>query len=384
VNKLDLIRKFIRFIHEKIIDGKGVCFISAVPFLLIGRIADDEVEFHVSPSCMYIAVFQTVLPPPVIDAAEGLPVQLVLLFQRGVGIFEKACLLPVVFPAVGDLAREAVHLPEIPRGRIGDGAVFRRRGPAAPPGVEILSESHEEIYPGDEQVVPLKFIAVRRLEGAQRPCEPLRFVCGVFVHGAELPIEQTCAAADGDGFAGSGGVAGDEVRRFAAGDFQPPGVHIAPPVFLPGEGDALFGEAVPLPSEPRGVGEVHHLLDDRKRREDFRMAAGALGLLLQRFPRAGLDDVSVLSGDERRRDGPVPPVLWAASFVGVGRPEDAAFRRLVLEEPVQKTHGMEPAVYACDHVRPSSSMQESWSRQERRDRDRCTPKGGISIILQGH
>ena len=165
--------------------------------ILIRWIANSKVPFHTSflPSDRVIG--HGFFRPPVLDLA----VRLKRLF-RFVRRLEKTHLFGFWLRcAVGDRPRQAIHLPEIPRNYVNHSVQKFLFCTATETRFVILGKRHQNIDAAEQQVIALKFKAVRALQRAQRPAQPFVIVGSVFVHYAQLAVKKADAFFDWDDLA---------------------------------------------------------------------------------------------------------------------------------------------------------------------------------------
>ena len=168
----------------------------------------------------------------------------------------------------------------------------------------------------------------------------------ILTHDAQLPVQQANPPLDGDGFAGSGIVPGDDEGCFPAGDLQPPGIDILPPagmsVLRKDDLTLRRGPRLPIlhikdvfPLKPRLVQIIVHPAAQPCGRLDLAVLSCSLLLLLLGFQNPGLYAVLAHSLQCNRSDLPTVPVVLAQSGVTPRRPDDIPLHGSVLEQDRQ-------------------------------------------------
>ena len=95
---------------------------------------------------------------------------------------------------------QPIHLPNVPDDDVRDfSEEFHRRGHVEA-RFERFLERLEEIDPGDQEVIALKFVAVTGFDGAACPTKPVAAAVRVFVDEAEFPVEDADALGNWDMF----------------------------------------------------------------------------------------------------------------------------------------------------------------------------------------
>ena len=254
-----------------------------------------------------------------------------------------------VFHTVREPRREAVHLPQVPHHlirQLSQGLGARGFPPA---GFVVLRKGFQKVHPCDKETVSLVLVAIGSLEGPERPAGPVFLIFREGRHHMELSIQYPRAFPGRDHLSRRRVVALGEIRRFAAGDFQPLVVHIFLPGFLrPGEKDIHMMPGIlrqRFKAEEVAVDGVDHLIAHPPGRENFAMLLRPARLLLQSLPRPGFDDTPILIEEERDFHFPPLPIPLAPLAVRVSPPEDAPLRGLVRQELSQ-----EPPLRELDHI----------------------------------
>ena len=117
---------------------------------------------------------------------------------------------------------ESVHLPKIPADDVCK--IFKNVGGDFFTGefvFKMFQERDEQRFPGEQQIVALPFITVRRFVSLSRPLDPILFSLRIFAHNAEFPVQKSDAIFQRNEFSRGGVVAADRVRSFPARDFHP-------------------------------------------------------------------------------------------------------------------------------------------------------------------
>ena len=124
---------------------------------------------------------------------------------------------------------QPVHLPEVPADDVDHFPQEPNVRLCLEPSLIVLDHRIQYIHPRNQQVVPLKLIAIGALERPQRPFKPFSVIGGVLIYYPQLTVQNADAVLDGDDFARGGIIAGDHIGRLAAGDFKAFGIHIGFP-----------------------------------------------------------------------------------------------------------------------------------------------------------
>ena len=117
---------------------------------------------------------------------------LYLLFQIRLVKHTQLCIF-VFRSAVGDCPRKPVHLPDIPGNNIRRLKIFGKSRPSLQTRQQILLKSHQQIDAGNQHIVALKFIPIRRFQCSVRPFKPIFFSCRELIDDPELPVKDADA-----------------------------------------------------------------------------------------------------------------------------------------------------------------------------------------------
>ena len=208
----------------------------------------------------------------------------------------------------------------------------------------MLHHRLHDIHTGDQEIVSLKLIAIRRLHRAECPVLPVLSRLRKVRDRKELPIKQSAAGRNFDFFPRRYIIALGQIGCLSAGDFQTPAVHIPLPArclmslllqkeriqILPHVRLHLFY------AEPVSIERVIHEITDPARREDFPMPPRAARLLLRRLPRPRFHKRNL-----RKLDFPPASIRFALRLIGIRSPENMASRGLVREQLLHESHRRE-------------------------------------------
>ena len=351
VNECDFIRYFPSFVDEQIVNRfcKVGIVARVVKVLIVRRIANDKIELHRSPPCIYPTILQSTLSPPVIDAHRRY-----LSRMRGeqsefldlLGQIKEHQLHRLTLLGIGNRPANPVHLPEIPRYRADDGAILLRCRLPPPACAQILLERHEEIDARNEEVIPLELVAIRRLIGAQCPPHPFRFIRDILAHDAQFAVKNALPLRERYALHRRDIIAVHEIGRLAAGDLQPPRIDIVLPLSAAWKTDARGQHTVHHKwihtAKVRGIRIADHLPTDGEGREHLGMATRALRLLFHLLACPRLDHIRVLSRNQGRQDLLCPLVRKTEGTIGVRRPNDIPFGRLIREKRGKEALRVQP------------------------------------------
>ncbi len=127
------------------------------------------------------------------------------------------------------LVSQPIHLPHVPGDAVRHLAQQRRGRRLAPPRRVPIDKRQQQVDSRNEQAVALVLVAIRRLNGANRPCRPFVVAGGVLAHDAQLAVEHADAPFQRNARARRRVIARSEIRRFAARDFKATRIHVLPP-----------------------------------------------------------------------------------------------------------------------------------------------------------
>ena len=207
----------------------------------------------------------------------------------------------LLWRSIGRGSRQPIHLPDVPGDDVCDFLIFRSGWFPFPPLPQVLLKGHQQVDPGDQYIIPLELISIGGPKRPHRPLQPFFFRLGILTHHPQLPVQQAAPLPDGYGLAGLHVISADQIGRFAAGDLQPPGIHIALPL-LPlgklhcGRRRPIFEEHL-FRAKPHLVGIVVHHPAHPQGGKHLGVLPGSRRLLLHSLPRPRFDNRCVFPCD---------------------------------------------------------------------------------------